>query len=297
MLAPGAQNDPDQQSRINELQNALRDLGWTEQRTVRIDVRLTAGNTELFRAYASELVALKPDLLFADASPSTAALQHETSVIPIVFARVTDPVGQGFVANMARPGGNITGFTNYEHSMGGKWLELLKEAVPSIKRTALIYNPQTAPYTPSFMPSFQAAARANAVTPVDAPVRDADELEAAIAAQGRDPGGSLLLQTDSFLVVHRDLIVVSAARYRLPSIFPASVYVGSGGLLAYASDNPSMYRGTAGYVDRILRGTKPADLPVQGPTKFTLSVNLKTAKALGLTIPESFLLRADEIIE
>src|SRR5262249_7177089 len=218
VLAPGSNRDTDQQSRLKVFQDTLQEMGWTNGRNVRIEIRLAGGNTERFQTYGAELVAAKPDMLLADSSPSTAALQHETRNVPAVFARVTDPVGQGFVASMARPGGNITGFTNFEPEIGGKWLELLKEAVPRIRRVALIYNPQTAPFTAFFLQSFEAAARANAVTLIDAPVHNASELEATISAQGNEPGAGLLLQTDSFLAVHRDLIVVLAGRYRLPTI-------------------------------------------------------------------------------
>jgi ABC-type uncharacterized transport system substrate-binding protein len=218
VLMPGANSDLEEQFRLRTFQNGLRGLGWAEGHNIRIDIRKAAGNAERFRTYAVELVAAKPDVLMADATPSTAALQRETPTIPIVFVRVSDPVGQGFIANMARPGGNITGFTNYEPAMSGKWVDLLQEAVPNIKRVALIYNPQTAPYTPSFLPTFEAAARGHGLTLVNAPVRDTGELEATIATQGSEPGGGLILQTDSFLVFHRDLIGASAARHRLPTI-------------------------------------------------------------------------------
>jgi len=297
VLAPGASSDTDQRSRLKVFQDALQEMGWTNGRNVRIEIRLAGGNTERFQTYSAELVAAKPDVLLADSSPSTAALQRETRTVPIVFARVTDPVGQGFVASIARPGGNITGFTNYEPEMGGKWLELLKEAVPRIRRVALMYNPQTAPFTASFLQPIEAAARANGVALIDAPVHNASQLEAAIATQGNEPGGGLLLQTDSFLVVHRDLIVVSAARHRLPTIAGGTVFTASGVLMSYAVDVASMYRGAATYVDRILRGEKPADLPVHAPTKYELVINLKTAKALDLDLPASLLARADEVIE
>ena len=297
VLAPGSNSDADQLSRLKVFQDALRELGWTDGRNIQIELRLAAGSVELFRTYAAELVGLKPDVLLADSSPSTGALQRETRTVPIVFARVSDPFTQGFVSNMARPGGNITGFTNYEPAMGGKWVELLKEAVPSIRRIALVYNPQTAPYTATFLPAFETAARAHAVTLVNAPVHDVGELEAAIAAQVTEPGGGIILQTDTFLVVYRDLISVSATRHRLPTIGPARVFTASGCLISYAVHVPSMYRGAAIYVDRIFKGAKPADLPVQGPTKFELVINLKTAKLLGLDVPPMLLARADEVIE
>ena len=297
VLMAGANSDLDEQFRLTAFQNGLRGLGWVQGHNIQIDIRKTAGKAERFRPYAVELVAAKPDVLMADTSPSTAALQRETHTIPIVFVRVSDPVGQGFVADMARPGGNITGFINYEPAMSGKWVDLLKEAVPNIKRVALIYNPQTAPYTPSFLPIFEAAARGHGLTLVNAPVRDTGELEATIATQGSEPGGGLILQTDSFLVVHRDLIAVSAARHRLPTIAVVRVFAASGCLISYGVEASSMYRGAATYVDRILRGAKPVDLPVQGPIKYELVINLKTAKALGLEVPPTLLARADEVIE
>jgi putative ABC transport system substrate-binding protein len=297
VLAPGTDDDTDQRSRLKMFQDALQGMGWTHGRNVRIETRLAGGSTERFQNYSAELAAAKPDVLLADATPSTAALQHETRTIPIVFTRVTDPVGQGFVASMARPGGNVTGFTNYERDMGGKWLELLKEAVPGIKRVAVIYNPQTAPFAGFYSQSIEAAARTNGVALVDAPVHSVSQLEAAIAVQGSEPGGGLLLHTDSFLVLHRDLIAGSAARHRLPTIGPATVLATSGVLMSYAVDTPSMYRGAASYVDRILRGEKAADLPVQAPTKYNLVINLKAAKALGLEVPPPLLARADEVIE
>jgi putative tryptophan/tyrosine transport system substrate-binding protein len=298
VLMPGANSDPDEQFRLRAFQNGLRGLGWAGGHNIQIDIRMAAGNAERFRTYAVELVAAKPDVLMADATPpSTAALQRETPTIPIVFVRVSDPVGQGFIANMARPGGNITGFTNYEPAMSGKWVDLLKEAVPNIKRVALIYNPQTAPYTLSFLPIFEAAARGHGLTLVNAPVRDTGELEATIAIQGSEPGGGLILQSDSFLIVHRDLIVASAARHRLPTIAVVRAFTAGGCLISYGVEASSMYRGAATYVDRILRGAKPVDLPVQGPIKYELVINLKTAKALGLDMPPTLLARADEVIE
>jgi putative ABC transport system substrate-binding protein len=297
VLVPGANNDPDQQLRLRVFQDALREFGWTDGRNLQIDIRYAAGNVEQFQIYAAELLALRPDVLIADATPSTSALQHATRAVPIVFARVTDPVGQGFVGSMAQPGTNITGFTNYEDAMGSKWIDLLKDAVPSITRVALIYNPQTAPYTPSFLPAFEIAARKRGMTLSNAPVHDASEIGALIAIQGREPGGGLILQTDSFLVVHRDLIAASAARYLLPTIGAIRLFAASGCLMSYGVETSSMYRGAATYVDRILKGAKPADLPVQGPTKYELVINLKTATVLGIAVPQSMLVGADEVIE
>jgi putative ABC transport system substrate-binding protein len=297
MLVPGAKDDPDQQRRLRVFQDALSELGWTEGRNLRIDIRHAAGNTQQFQIYAAELLAAKPDVLIADATPSTSALQHATSAVPIVFARVADPVGQGFVASMSKPNTNITGFTNYEVAMGSKWIDLLKGAVPSLTRVAIIYNPQTAPYTAAFLPAFEIAARKRGVTPSHAPVHDAGEIAAFIATQGSEPGGGLILQTDAFLVGHRDLIAASASRSLLPTIGPVRPFAASGCLMSYGVETSSMYRGAATYVDRVLRGAQPADLPVQGPTKFELVINLKTAKALDLTVPLILQMTADEVIE
>jgi putative ABC transport system substrate-binding protein len=297
VLLPGVNNDPDQQLRLRVLKDALREFGWTDGRNLQIDIRYAAGNVEQFQIYAAELLAVKPDVLIADATPSTSALRHATRAVPIVFTRVTDPVGQGFVASMAQPGTNTTGFTNYEDAMGSKWIDLLKDAVPSITRVALIYNPQTAPYTPSFLPAFEIAARKRGMTLSNAPVHDASEIGALVAIQGREPGGGLILQTDAFLVVHRDLIAASAARYLLPTIGAIRLFAASGCLMSYGVETSSMYRGAATYVDRILKGAKPADLPVQGPTKYELVINLKTATVLGIAVPQSMLVGADEVIE
>jgi putative ABC transport system substrate-binding protein len=297
VLVPGAKNDPDQQLRLRIFRDALREFGWTDGRNLQIDIRYAARDVEQFQVYAAELLAVKPDVLMADATPSATALQQATRAVPIVFARVADPVGQGFVASMARPGNNITGFTNYETAMASKWIDLLKDAVPDITRVAILYNPQTAPYTPSFLPAFEIAARKRGMSLNNTPVHDASEISALIATQGSSPGGGLILQTDTFLVVHRDLIAASAARYRLPTIGPVRPLAVSGCLMSYGVEASSMYLGAAIYVDRILKGAKPADLPVQGPTKYELVVNLKTAKVLGISVPQSVLVGADELIE
>lgn len=296
-LMPGAEGDPDELARLQVFQKALGELGWIVGQNLRIEVRQAGGRADRFESYAAELVAASPDVLVADATPSTAAIKRETRIIPIVFVRVTDPRGQGFVSDDARPGGNITGFSNYEPAMGGKWLDLLKEAVPHIERIALIYNPRTAPYTQTYLPTFETAARARGLTLVDVPVRNVDELEAAIAAQGRESGVGAILQTDSFLVVHREVVAASTTRHRLPTISAVRAFAASGCLMSYGVIVDSMYQGAATYVDRILRGSKPAELAVQWPTKFELVINLRTAKALSLTIPPTVLARADEMIE
>jgi putative ABC transport system substrate-binding protein len=250
----------------------------------------------VLRAYAIELAGLLPDVLVGDSSPATAAILAQTHTIPTVFTRVTDPKGQGFVDSLARPGHNATGFTNFEETMTGKWLELLKEIAPGLTRVALVYNPDTAPFTQSFLPAFEAAARLNAVRPIAAAVRNVTELEAVISEQGSEPGGSLVAQTDAFVTLHRDLIISGAARQRLPVIYPVKQFVEAGGLVSYGNRSIDIYRGAATYVDRILRGAKPADLPVQLPTNFELAINLKTAKAIGLTVPPTLLASADEVI-
>jgi len=297
VLMPGADGDPDDHARLQVFQKTLGELGWIVGQNVRIEIRQAGGRADRFQSYAAELVAASPNVLMADATPSTAALQRETRIIPIVFVRVTDPRGQGFVSDVARPGGNITGFSNYEPAMGGKWLDLLKEAVPHIERIALIYNPRTAPYTPTYLPTFETAARARGLTLVDVPVRNVDELEEAIAAHGRESGVRAILQTDSFLVVHRDVVAASTTRHRLPTISSVRVFAASGCLMSYGVIVDSMYQGAATYVDRILKGSKAGELAVQWPTKFELVINLKTAKALSLTIPPTILARADEVIE
>jgi putative ABC transport system substrate-binding protein len=275
----------------------LREAGWTEERNVTIDHRWSLTDADRLRTYATELVALAPNVLVGDSTPSTAALLGQTRTIPIVFARVADPLRSGFVESFARPGRNATGFTNHEVTMGGKWVELLKEIVPSVASVALIYNPRTAPFTASYLPSLESAARLHAIKLIDAAVDGPAELETVVAAQAAEPGGSLLAQTDAFVTLHRDLIISLAARHRLPAIYPARQFVEAGGLASYGNDSIEMYRGAAAYVDRILRGARLADLPVQAPTKFELVINLKTAKALGLTVPPLLLARADEVIE
>ena len=274
----------------------LREAGWAEER-VTIDHRWSVTDADRLRTYATELVALAPDVLVGDSSPSTAALLGQTRTIPIVFARVADPLGSGFVESFARPGRNATGFTNHELTMGGKWVELLKEIVPSVASVALIYNPRTAPFTASYLPSLESAARLHAIKLIDAAVDGPAELETVVAAQAAEPGGSLLAQTDAFVTLHRDLIISLAARHRLPAIYPARQFVEAGGLASYGNASIEMYRGAAAYVDRILRGARQADLPVQAPTRFELVINLGTAKALGLEVPPMLLARADEVIE
>jgi putative ABC transport system substrate-binding protein len=296
MLIPADENDPRISTIVSMFTQALADLGWTDGRNVRMDLRWAGGDINRIRALAKELVALQPDIIFAGATPATAALQQETGTIPIVFFGVNDPAASGIVAQLGRPGGNTTGFANYEPSLGGKWLELLSEIAPGLKRVAAMFNPDTAPV---HMPSFEAAARSLKVVPIIAPVHSDAEIETVITSLGREPGGGLVVMGDIFVRAHRATIISAAARNDVPAIYPLRVFARDGGLLVYSfgADTADFPRRAATYVDRILRGAKPGDLPVQFPTKYEMVVNLKTAKALGITVPQSIVLRADEVIE
>jgi putative ABC transport system substrate-binding protein len=293
-----AESDPDYQARMQVFRTTLHELGWIDGANVRIDYRWTAGVIDRFLTAAAELVALKPDVLLADATPSVTALKNETAAIPIVFVTVNDPIGSGFVENLARPGGITTGFTNFEFSLGGKWLELLKEVAPNVKRVAVLYNPITAPYFPSYLRALQTAAPFYRADLLSMPVQAPAEIDRSIGAFARDPDEGLIVLSDSFLVVHRDRVIELAAQHNLPAVYGGTeIYTRSGGLVSYGDDAAAEYRGAASYVDRILRGTKPSDLPVQAPTKFLLSINAKTARKLGLTLPATLLAIADEVIE
>jgi putative ABC transport system substrate-binding protein len=292
------ENDPQGKAWLSGFTQGLAALGWTDGRNLRMDVRWAAGNIDLIRMFAKELVGLQPDVILANSTPVTAALQRETRTIPIVFVNVSDPVGDGFVAGLPRPGGNSTGFGNQEPSMAGKWLELLTEIAPGVKRAAIMFNPDTAPYVRSYyLPSFDAAARSFKVAPIVAPAHSDGEIEQVITSLGREPGGGLVVMPDAFMGVHRAPIILLAARNNVPAVYWHSVIARDGGLLSYGPDIGDMFRRAAPYVDRILRGAKPADLPVQLPVKFEMALNAKTAKALGLVVPPSILLRADEVIE
>jgi putative tryptophan/tyrosine transport system substrate-binding protein len=290
------ENDPLGNARIFAFTQALADLGWADGGNVQMDVRWSGGDINRTRALAEELVGLQPDIILPDSIPATAALQRETRTIPIIFVVVSDSVASGIVARLDRPGGNTTGFANYEASMGGKWLELLSEIAPGLKRAAIMFNPETAPVS-TYMPSFETAARSLKVVPIIAPVHSDIEIETTTIALGREPGGGLIVMPDIFMGAHRARIISAAARNNVPAVYTQSVFARDGGLLSYGADREDPWRRAASYVDRILRGAKPGDLPVQFPTKFEIAVNLKTAKSLGLTVPQSILLRADEVIE
>jgi putative ABC transport system substrate-binding protein len=297
LLMAGAESDPDGQARVKAFRDALQDLGWVEGRNLQLDRRWAAGGVDRFRTYAAELVALAPDLVLGDATPSVAALLRETKTIPIVFCRVGDPVGSGFVESLARPGGNVTGFTAFEASMGPKWLELLKEASPGLAHVALLFNPKTAPHVESlFLRSIEAAAPSLEIAAAPARVQSSAAIEDAIRAIGQANGG-LAAMPDTFLVDHRGLIIKMAAQHHVPAIYTNRVFAAEGGLLSYGFDVPDMYRRAASYADRVLRGARPSELPVQAPTRFQLVINLKTANALGLIIPPALLARADDVIE
>jgi putative tryptophan/tyrosine transport system substrate-binding protein len=283
---------------LSSFTRAFQELGWIHGRNVQIDVRWSASNVERERMFAKELVSLQPDVILAHGTPVTAALQRETRTIPIVFGAVADPVGEGFVESLPRPGGNITGFLFSEAGLGGKWLELLREIAPSVKRAAMIFNPATAPgHGAHYLPSFEAAAQSLKVEPIIAPVRSDAEIETAITSMGREPGSGFVAIGDSFLVAHRGPIILAAARNNVPAVYFHAAFTRDGGLLSYGPDNADIFRRTAPYVDRILRGANPAELPVQVPIKFQLVINLKTAKALGLIVPLTLPASADEVIE
>ena len=291
-----AAGDPDGPLRMGAFLRGLQQLGWIDGRNVRIDIRWSGGNADLDRKYAAELVALAPDVLLATASPTVAALQAATRTVPIVFAHSVDPVGAGFIDSLARPGGNTTGFVLFEYGISAKWLELLKEIAPGVKRVAILRDPTTAAGMGQFgamqsvAPSFGVE-----VTPVS--LRDTGEIERGVTALAGSSNGGLIVTAAPLAMLHRDLIIAIAARHELPAIYSLRVYVTAGGLAYYGPDLTDQYRRAAGYVDRILKGEKPADLPVQAPTKYELAINLKTAKALGLTLPPTLLSRADEVIE
>jgi putative ABC transport system substrate-binding protein len=291
-----AEDDPEDHQRRAAFQQALRQLGWTEGGNLSIEYRWYSGDLARARALAKELVELEPDLIVAGATPALTALALQIRAIPIVFVGVSDPVGQGFVTSLARPGGNATGLTFFEFSVVGKMLEVLKQIAPGIVRVALAFNPDNLS-NPPFLRAIEAAAPSLAMELTKVPVRNAAEIEPALAAIARHSGSGLMCLPDPFTVAHRDLIVGLAARYRLPAIYIQRSFVSAGGLMSYGVDVTDLFRRAAPYVDRILKGAKPADLPVQQPTKFELAINLKAAKALGLEVPSSLLALADEVIE
>jgi len=297
MLNTLAEGDPQGQQQVQILLQSLQELGWKRGTNLEVDLRWGASNNERIQMIAKELVAAQPDVIQVTTTPGTAAVLRETRTIPVVFSIVSDPVGAGFVASLPHPGGNATGFINIESSMAGKWLELLKEVAPHVSRVTLLFDPTTGPQANYYQEPIEAAARSLAIALKSAPVGDVAAIETEIAATVQERDTGLVVFPDIFTFTHRDLIVSLANRRNLPAVYPFTVFASAGGLVSYGVDLLDLQRRAAGYVDRILKGTKPEDLPVQLPTKFELAVNLKTAKALGLTIPESLLASADEVIE
>jgi len=295
VLMPNDKSDPEARAWIAAFEEGLQSLGWGQDRNIRIDYRWTGADQQRLRAAAAELVGMAPDALFA-AGGALAALYRETRSLPIVFVQVSDPVKLGFVASLARPGGNVTGFANFEHPIGGKWLELLRDTAPGRSRVAVILDPEN-PTQIAYWEAIESAALAFGVQLTRANVRNAAEIEHAINAFAQQPNGALIVVPNAVTILHRDLIIALADRHRLPAVYPYRFFATSGGFLSYGVDLLDLFREAPSYIDRILKGAKPGDLPVQLASKFELVVNLKTAKALGLTIPEPFLQHADEVIE
>jgi putative ABC transport system substrate-binding protein len=292
------ESDSDAQSFLAAFREGLRKLGWMGGRNLQLDTRWTIpGDAEAMQRLAKELVAMRPDLLLGHTTTATAALLQQTRTIPIVFAFVSDPVGSGFVASFSQPGGNVTGFIVMEPTMAGKWLELLKEIAPAVARVTLLFNPTTATYAQYYLEPFKAAAASFAVSATASPVRNTSELESVIASQAREPNGGLIVMPDTFTDAHREEITSLAAQYRLPAVCPFRFYAEKGCLLSYGNEQIDNFRRAAQYADQILKGAKPSDLPVQAPVNFVLTLNLKTAKALGLDVPALLQQRADEVIE
>src|SRR5262252_524654 len=293
----GVADDREGQARVTALKQGLQELGWIDGRNIQIEIRFGGADVARIRAQAADLVALAPDIIVGQTTPVIRALRQATSSIPIVMTPINDPVEQGFVSSLAHPGGNITGFMFIDFQMVGKWLEMLKEAAPGVARAVLMFNPDTSPHYYVYLRSFEAMPRSIAVEVAAAPVRNTAEIEEAIAKLGREPGGGLIVAPDAFTIVHHQLFIRLAQQHRLPAVYVYRAYVLQGALMSYGPDVYDLFRRSASYVDRILKGAKPADLPVQQPTKFELAINLKTAKALGLTVPDKLIALADEVIE
>jgi putative tryptophan/tyrosine transport system substrate-binding protein len=291
------ENDPEGHARIAAFQEALEKLGWKEGRNIRFDVRWATPEVKTIQRLAAELVALQPDLIVTQNTPGTAAVLQQTRVIPVIFVNIVDPVGSGLVANFLRPGGNVTGFVSLESTIVGKWLELLKGIAPRIARVAVLFNPATASFAEYYLAPFKVAVRSFAVEAIAAPVRDLDALETTIADLGSKPNSGLIIMPDSFLITHRAVVTSLAARHRVPAVYPYRHFTEVGGLLSYGNDQLDNYQRAASYADRILKGEKPSELPVQAPVKFEMTINLRTAKTLNLEMPPDIVALADEVIE
>jgi putative ABC transport system substrate-binding protein len=275
----------------------LHELGWRENENLTVDWRWAGGDADLIARFAAELVALNPDAIFCQTSPAVLALKRQTTAIPVVFARVTDPIGQGVVQSLARPGGNLTGFSDYDAPMAGKWLEMLTQINPPVARVAVLSNPETAPYARLMLPSLVDAAPAFGVAVLPAEVHEPSEIDAVMAELAQTEGSGVLVLAHIFTLVHRGVIIAAAARYRLPAVYADRFFAAAGGLMSYGVEGTDLFRRAAGYVDRILKGANPGDLPVQNPTKFELAVNLGTARAIGVTLDPALVAAADEVIE
>jgi ABC-type uncharacterized transport system substrate-binding protein len=296
LLSVFAESDTEGQAWIRELIQRLQELGWVNGRNVQIDFRFAGADAARISALATQLIELRPDMIFAATTNAAAALRQQTLSIPIVFVQVADPVGQGFVTNLARPEGNITGFTNFEFSIGGKWLQVLRECAPGVSAVAVVFDPNLPTWAP-YLRSIEAVAPTFGVRLTPAGVRDAADIEQRLAAFAREPNGALVVLPSPVTIQHRQSIIAATARQRLPAVYPYRLFTVNGGLVSYGVDVPDLYKRAASYVDRILRGAKVAELPVQQPTKYELTINLKAAKALGLIVPPMLLARADEVIE
>jgi putative tryptophan/tyrosine transport system substrate-binding protein len=292
-----AETDHFTQGYVRELRDRLQQLGWTDGRNAQFTYRYAAGDPGVARAFAKELVDTQPDLIVGHTTPVIAALSQTTRTVPVVFVSIADPVLNGFVASMARPAGNMTGFTNYEFAMGAKWLEVLKEIAPTTSRVSLLLNPDTGSYYVQYLRSIETVALSSSVQATLAPVHDADEIGTTISALAREPGGGLIVLPSAPITGHIEVVIGLAAQFRTPAVYPFGSYARQGGLVSYGVELNDLFRRAAEYVDRVLRGEKPADLPVQAPTKYELVINLKTAKALGIDVPPMLLARADEVIE
>jgi putative ABC transport system substrate-binding protein len=292
-----AANDPVAKTRIAAFEKDLQELGWVFGRDIEIQYRWGAGDTDLTQAYAQELIGMQPDVILAHTNTGMAALHRETSAVPIVFVMVSDPIGMHYVDSMSRPGRNVTGFTPFEPSLGGKWLSLLKEIAPSVEHVGLLFNPEAGNNASAFVQPIEAAAPAFGIKSIVSPQRETAEIERIISTLSQLPNSGLIFLPDAFTAAHRETIVALVARHRVPAIYPLRSFCTAGGLMSYGIDVGELFRQAASYVDRILRGTPPGELPVQAPTKYDLVINLKTAKALGLEVPPTLLARADEVIE
>ncbi|MGB6286568.1 MAG: ABC transporter substrate-binding protein [Xanthobacteraceae bacterium] len=297
VLMAFSENDPEAQSWAGGFREELGKLGWIEGHNIQIDIRWATADVESLQRFAKQLVALQPDLILTGSTPAPAAMRQETNTIPIVFAMVGDPVGSGFVASLSRPGGNLTGFTPIENSLGGKWVELLKEVAPRVAKLAMVFDPAMAPFASYYLNPFKAAAASLGMEAIVSPVDDMPALERVVATSAREPNSGLIVMPDAFTIGHHTAITSLVARYRVPTVYPFRIFAEVGGLVSYGSNALDEFRRAASYADRILKGAKPSELPVQTPINFDLVINPKTAKALGLDVPSSIRLRADEVIE